>query len=951
MSHLVNLKTMGKFVPSKYQKDFFNFLKNGTGNAVISAVAGSGKSTTLIHALNIIPQDKKVLFMAFNKSIANELKEKVPKTGNITVMTVHGFGYQTLKNNNPEIQIDNYKYHKLLKHCMEYLQNHTKTSIEQYGFDVEHLEYIVRMGKAVTNEELNVKDFTSNVKDICNLGRLHFIDTVVKNIGVDELDKICEKYDIDNEDGQSEVAWYLIKLGIYCKNVIDFTDMIFFPNNLNLSTEKFDFVFVDEIQDLSTSQRLLMLRAIKEEGGRFCGVGDFRQCQPIGTKILMYDGSEKNIEDIKIGDSVVSYDYKHKGAFIGYYKNYFRGPEIIKNLAPKVIDIQKRLFTRKIIVIDSNNKISKYTPNHICYVKFNSEKIGGYGLYLMNKGDDFRIGITPIWSKNLKNSVTNRVRSEGGEKFWLLDIFEDKYSAYVKEQYYSLIYGIPQTIFKLRYKTEKITQEKIDDFYRLFDKKELFIRANNLLTHFNREYDYPLWVQGGVNYLSKTHLFEIRACNIISKWMSVKHFDGNTTYKRTHGKTQRNEYHLKGFTYPIENLTYENYKDYVYSLKIEKFGNYVADGILTHNCIYSFAGADIESFQKLCDLPNTIQLPLSITYRCHKQIVDRVKHINPDIKPHKTNNNGIIHEEYSVKDIRDGDMILCRNTFPVVSLCIKFLKEGKKAYLIGSDVGLSLITMIEDCQRKSEEFTMLNVYSRLYDNLEKLIEKMINNHGITRDEAKEDTHIILYDEKIAVIEALSEGVTDPKEVILKIKTIFSDNKNEGICLSNIHKSKGLEAERVFILQPELMPSKYAKKSWEIQQEHNLRYVAYTRAKTTLGFITDYDAFKQHTSQSTNVTKPVESKHVGEPGMKMNLKLKVIGKRSFKGQFGDTIVYEMVDKNGNIFSKFGEIGTSFISQGNEKEVDINSHVSFYGVIKENTEFRGTKITKLGKISHY
>ena len=86
-------------------------------------------------------------------------------------------------------------------------------------------------------------------------------------------------------------------------------------------------------------------------------------------------------------------------------------------------------------------------------------------------------------------------------------------------------------------------------------------------------------------------------------------------------------------------------------------------------------------------------------------------------------------------------------------------------------------------------------------------------------------------------------------------------------------------------------------------------------------------------------------------MKMNLKLKVIGKRSFKGQFGDTIVYEMVDKNGNIFSKFGEIGTSFISQGNEKEVDINSHVSFYGVIKENTEFRGTKITKLGKISHY
>ena len=45
----------------------FKFILNGEKNAVISAVAGSGKTTTLLEALKLIPEDKTVLFMAFNK--------------------------------------------------------------------------------------------------------------------------------------------------------------------------------------------------------------------------------------------------------------------------------------------------------------------------------------------------------------------------------------------------------------------------------------------------------------------------------------------------------------------------------------------------------------------------------------------------------------------------------------------------------------------------------------------------------------------------------------------------------------------------------------------------------------------------------------------------------------------------------------------------------------------
>ena len=63
------------------------------------------------------------------------------------------------------------------------------------------------------------------------------------------------------------------------------------------------------------------------------------------------------------------------------------------------------------------------------------------------------------------------------------------------------------------------------------------------------------------------------------------------------------------------------------------------------------------------------------------------------------------------------------------------------------------------------------------------------------------------------------------------------NIKNAVVLSTAHKSKGLEADRVLILTPSNFPmiTKYSK-DWEIQQEYNLKYVAYTRAKKELVFI-------------------------------------------------------------------------------------------------------------------
>ena len=86
--------------------------------------------------------------------------------------------------------------------------------------------------------------------------------------------------------------------------------------------------------------------------------------------------------------------------------------------------------------------------------------------------------------------------------------------------------------------------------------------------------------------------------------------------------------------------------------------------------------------------------------------------------------------------------------------------------------------------------------------------------------------------------------------------------------------------------------------------------------------------------------------------KMNLSLKVTSLRNINGTYGSTVVYDLVDKDGNVFSKFGKIDSVYLSDGDDgDEVITGSNVDFRAIIKEHSEFRGVKITKLGKISLY
>src|SRR5699024_6269009 len=59
--------------------------------------AGSGKTSTLLLIADLITkQNKNCLFLAFNKSIVNELSEKINNT-NCMVKTIHSLGLSFIK--------------------------------------------------------------------------------------------------------------------------------------------------------------------------------------------------------------------------------------------------------------------------------------------------------------------------------------------------------------------------------------------------------------------------------------------------------------------------------------------------------------------------------------------------------------------------------------------------------------------------------------------------------------------------------------------------------------------------------------------------------------------------------------------------------------------------------------------------------------------------------------
>lgn len=239
--------------------------------------------------------------------------------------------------------------------------------------------------------------------------------------------------------------------------------------------------------------------------------------------------------------------------------------------------------------------------------------------------------------------------------------------------------------------------------------------------------------------------------------------------------------------------------------------------------IYGFQGCSVDSFKAFEMRPNTISLPLNLTYRCAKRIVDVARKYSPDIEAKEDANEGEVREG-SLDEVRNGDYIICRNNLPLVETFIKLLGEGKKSVILGKDYGESILLLLN---RVESERGLLEL---LREKKDELIERGIKNFSVN------ESYIALL-EKVQILLLLNRRYGSFQEVKKVLTDIFGDESKDKILLSTIHKSKGLEADRVFILGfHELIPSKYATTELALYGERCLQFVAVTRAKNTLIFL-------------------------------------------------------------------------------------------------------------------
>jgi DNA helicase-2/ATP-dependent DNA helicase PcrA len=246
------------FTPSPYQEKIFSFIRSEGGDGIVNAVAGSGKTTTLVKSAGLIRGGG--LFCAFNKHIAESLASKLSGTG-MVAKTIHALGYGVVGQNLRKPRINDGKYTKIVN---DYVRDHRKEFAED--------------GQA-----------RQNIRKLVNFARL-----TLTPLEPTALEQMADRYNLEFADNYPEPVKQILWTGdqlAESSGEIDFTDMLWIPHRMNLSPRTSPWVLVDECQDLNAAQ-LDLVRKLRATGGRMMFVGDRRQA------IMAFAGADSKSYDI-----------------------------------------------------------------------------------------------------------------------------------------------------------------------------------------------------------------------------------------------------------------------------------------------------------------------------------------------------------------------------------------------------------------------------------------------------------------------------------------------------------------------------------------------------------------------------------------------------------------------------------------------------------------------------
>ena len=404
------------FKPDKYQEVIFKEIidisvspKIGR-HIVVSADAGTGKTTTIEYATQLIPSNLKIGFVAYNKHIAEAFESR--KTQNTTVMTCHKLGYiaviRKMAQDGRKPIMNGYKVHDMVK---QMLTN----------------EYLELGQEEARNIQIAVPKIISLLKN------------TLAPVNKESIENIIETYNIDNEVNHDILTQICAKIMLKCAQVfgrkdtceIDFDDQLWLPIIHNLTVQQFDWLFVDETQDMNKVQLELVLKAVSP-GGSIVAVGDSNQ------SIYGFRGADEEAMEhmiIRLNAKVLplSICYRCPTSHITLAQKYvpsiepspYKGVGIIKNI--KEAELSKNVQKGNLILCRNNAPLVKPCFQLIKNGIKATIKGRDIGLNLISKVRKTKGTKIPEFLKNLTSDVNNEKRNleaAGKSVESLMDRFE-----------------------------------------------------------------------------------------------------------------------------------------------------------------------------------------------------------------------------------------------------------------------------------------------------------------------------------------------------------------------------------------------------------------------------------------------------------------------------------------------------------------------------------------------
>jgi len=333
--------------------------------------------------------------------------------------------------------------------------------------------------------------------------------------------------------------------------------------------------YFDETQDWSPLE-LALVRQWAEEMDGIVLVGDPAQCQPAGTMVDVVGAGPVPIEFLDPKKHRVQSFDSREGTICG------RGRST-RASSGRRFNVARRHYEGEMLRVTVGLSSTECTPDHVWVARWNPDarRKGRCCVYLMRRGDRWRVGWCQVFNADGGLHLWMRARLEKADAIWVLEVVDSRARASEIESAVAARYGLPTICFEPRPESTRghMTRESIERVFGALAEIDLTVRAKECLKRHGREVAWPLI--SNPRPKGRNTIFRVRACNLIEELMCVP-----VTWPN--GRDVR--------WLPVSIEIEDEFEGPVYSLEVERDVTYVADGIVTHNCLYSWRGSAPRGF-------------------------------------------------------------------------------------------------------------------------------------------------------------------------------------------------------------------------------------------------------------------------------------------------------------------------------------------------------------------